>query len=219
LTYPVQGIFDLLIISARDGMLNGFSFMTTEFYCVIVRDGEAERIEVLDSPRVTIGRKSESDIWLADANVSRLHAILSIEAGHLVLTDSGSRNGTIVNSQRVASPVELRDGSEIRIGPYTLLIFDSPGKALRQLGDTTQTTNSLSAEPKSPKIQIHFDRLTPSQQRVLECFFDGLSEKEVATRLHLSVHTVHSHAKAIYKSLEVSSRAELLKRRDQQTDS
>lgn len=188
--------------------------MPVEFYCVVFRQRAPERIEILKPPTVTIGRDSHSTIWLADSSVSRLHACLRIEAGRILLVDSGSRNGTIVNSERVKTTVELNDGSEIQIGPYSLLICDAIGKALGHLGDTTCTTNRPSRKSRKRGSQLNLDRLTPSQQKVFEGFVDGLSEKEVATRLKISVHTVHTHAKAIYKSLEVSSRGELLKKTD-----
>ena len=39
---------------------------------------------------------------------------------------------------------------------------------------------------------------------------EGVPEKEVAARLHISQHTVHDHIKKIYGILDVHSRGELL---------
>ena len=44
----------------------------------------------------------------------------------------------------------------------------------------------------------------------LQLLLAGDSEKEVATKLGLSPHTVHIHVKKLYKRLDVSSRAELM---------
>jgi DNA-binding NarL/FixJ family response regulator len=44
----------------------------------------------------------------------------------------------------------------------------------------------------------------------------GLSEKQVAAKLQVSRHTVHTHVRQIYRSLKVRSRAELLARFVQQ---
>ena len=44
----------------------------------------------------------------------------------------------------------------------------------------------------------------------LQLLLAGDSEKEVATKLNLSIHTVHIHVKKLYKRLDVSSRAELM---------
>lgn len=51
--------------------------------------------------------------------------------------------------------------------------------------------------------------LTPRQREVLDLLLEGLSEKEIATRLVLSRHTVHNHIRGIYRSMGVSSRYEL----------
>lgn len=50
-------------------------------------------------------------------------------------------------------------------------------------------------------------RLSKRQFDVLQCFELGLSDKETATRLGLSVSTVKAHARAIFLKLSVSSRA------------
>jgi DNA-binding NarL/FixJ family response regulator len=53
-------------------------------------------------------------------------------------------------------------------------------------------------------------RLTQREAEVLGCLLRGASEKEVASDLAISQHTVHSHVKSIYKAHRVSSRAALL---------
>ena len=54
--------------------------------------------------------------------------------------------------------------------------------------------------------------LSRAQSRVLKFALTGLTEKQIALRLHRSPHTVHSHLRAIYRHFCVSSRAELLAR-------
>jgi DNA-binding NarL/FixJ family response regulator len=53
-------------------------------------------------------------------------------------------------------------------------------------------------------------RLTPRQVDTLRMLLFGASEKQVARTLKLSRHTVHVHVKAIYRSVGVSSRSELM---------
>lgn len=64
------------------------------------------------------------------------------------------------------------------------------------------------AEPTrdDPRIQALPPRLRP----VLFGFLDGDGEKQVATKLGLSPHTVHQYAKLLYRHFAVSSRGELL---------
>ena len=54
--------------------------------------------------------------------------------------------------------------------------------------------------------------LSAREQEVLQALTEGLSEKQVATRLTLSPDTVHTYVKRLYDKLRVNSRAELLSR-------
>jgi DNA-binding NarL/FixJ family response regulator len=52
--------------------------------------------------------------------------------------------------------------------------------------------------------------LSPAQWRVFELLVEGFGEKQIATRLQLSHHTVHNHVRGIYTRYSVHSRAEFL---------
>jgi DNA-binding CsgD family transcriptional regulator/tetratricopeptide (TPR) repeat protein len=54
--------------------------------------------------------------------------------------------------------------------------------------------------------------LTPSEQRVVELAVEGLSNKEIAARLVVTVHTVEVHLSHAYAKLGVRSRAQLARR-------
>ena len=54
--------------------------------------------------------------------------------------------------------------------------------------------------------------LPPRARAVLRCFLEGDSDKQVATRLALTRHTVNGYAKVIHRHFGVRSRAELLAR-------
>lgn len=53
-------------------------------------------------------------------------------------------------------------------------------------------------------------RLSPREWETLQCLLAGDSEKQIAARLHLSPHTVHTYVKSLYRRFEVSSRGELM---------
>jgi len=53
-------------------------------------------------------------------------------------------------------------------------------------------------------------RLSPRQQEVLHLLLSGDSEKEIASRLNRSVHTVHTFVRQIYDAFGVRSRGELM---------
>jgi DNA-binding NarL/FixJ family response regulator len=51
--------------------------------------------------------------------------------------------------------------------------------------------------------------LTPREQQVAVLVVDGLADREIAERLHLSHHTVTQYVKRIYRKIEVDSRVSL----------
>jgi hypothetical protein len=74
---------------------------------------------ILGSVPVRIGRSPDSDVVLADPNVSRRHAEIRPEMGGYVVRDLGSTNGTRVNGS-VVSERRLADGDEIGVGAARL---------------------------------------------------------------------------------------------------
>jgi hypothetical protein len=64
---------------------------------------------------ISIGRHPESNLVLADANVSRNHAEIRPQGDRFVVVDLGSTNGTKVNGVRVDTQV-LEDGDELTFG-------------------------------------------------------------------------------------------------------
>jgi two-component system, NtrC family, response regulator HydG len=75
--------------------------------------------ELDPSQPVRVGRGNGCQIYLADPLSSRTHVILSYEAGQWFASDADSRNGTLVNEQRIAQ-VALAEGDRIRIGSTEL---------------------------------------------------------------------------------------------------
>jgi hypothetical protein len=91
---------------------------------VVIRQGkEAGRTYEMRKETLRIGRSRESDIFLEDLAVSRLHAtIYRDEMGTYHLRDEHSANGTTVNGQRIFSEHTLQEGDEIQLG-QTILAF------------------------------------------------------------------------------------------------
>lgn len=55
--------------------------------------------------------------------------------------------------------------------------------------------------------------LTPSEERVADLVAGGLTNREVAARLSMSVRTVEGHLAAVFRKLGIRSRTELVRRR------
>lgn len=65
------------------------------------------------------------------------------------------------------------------------------------------------ALPEGAAVDPELDQLTPREQEVLRHIARGLTYKEVAGRLHLSVKTIETHVSAVLRKLQLSNRSEL----------
>lgn len=66
--------------------------------------------------RCTIGRQDDNDLVLADASVSRRHALIEAGPGGYALSDLRSSNGTYVNAVPLSRQLQLQDGDELGFG-------------------------------------------------------------------------------------------------------
>jgi hypothetical protein len=79
------------------------------------------RVYELRKDRTSIGRSRDSDIFLDDLAVSRLHlTIYRDEQGRYMLRDENSANGVYVNGQRVMRDQLLEDGDEVQVGQVVM---------------------------------------------------------------------------------------------------
>ena len=78
---------------------------------------------------IWLGREKDCDVIFqgATATVSRRHAEIAYENGDFILKDNKSFNGTLVNGQRISTPVPLYHKDEIQLGlGGPVLVFNSP---------------------------------------------------------------------------------------------
>lgn len=68
-------------------------------------------------------------VTIEDPLVSRQHARIMANGGHIVLEDLDSRNGTIVNGRAITGAVDLADGDRIRIGTLDLVYSRAPERS------------------------------------------------------------------------------------------
>ena len=86
---------------------------------VIVNGAMPGQVVPIEKPRVTLGR-AECDVVLDDPELSRQHALISINGSSARLEDLGSTNGTFVDEERIEQ-AELDDRSEFRIGSHHIV--------------------------------------------------------------------------------------------------
>ena len=71
-----------------------------------------------------IGRSSECSLAVDDPLVSRRHARLRVSASAVVAEDLGSRNGIVVNGERVMGAVALEHLDAIHVGSQELVLLE-----------------------------------------------------------------------------------------------
>ncbi len=99
---------------------------------LIVATGKSAGKEIpVAGPKFLIGRSEDCHMRPTSDQVSRHHCVLLIEGGDVLIRDLGSKNGTLVNGERVRTERELKMGDRISIGPLEFevrLIVDVGGK-------------------------------------------------------------------------------------------
>lgn len=87
---------------------------------------------------------------------------------------------------------------------------------LRKAILTVHAGEAVMSPAIAKKVIAHFrpsndnGPLTHTEQRVVQLLTDGLSYKMIAARMQVSINTVGSHIKNIYKKLQVNSKAEVI---------
>jgi DNA-binding CsgD family transcriptional regulator len=84
-------------------------------------------------------------------------------------------------------------------------------RALFQIRDLVEAVNPQDP-PSEPPDPVDLAGLTERELDVMKLLLDGHSNEGIAQQLHLSVHTIKSHAQGIFRKLGVRTRAELLSR-------
>ncbi len=72
---------------------------------------------LLESPQFVIGREHNADLVLADASVSRQHAMLMRDSNGYAIRDLNSTNGSLVNGQRITEQI-LSSGDTLQLGSF-----------------------------------------------------------------------------------------------------
>ena len=76
------------------------------------------------------------------------------------------------------------------------------GRQLRRLGAERRIVSQ-------PRVKTGWDSLTDSELKVVNLIAQGVTNRSVATQLHLSIHTVKNHVHNAFAKLGINSRAQL----------
>jgi len=83
----------------------------------------------LTADEIHIGRAVENTIIVNDRGVSRYHCVLRREGDELWLEDTGSTNGTLINSSSLKARYSLHNGDVLQLGEAKVLFHSGGGTA------------------------------------------------------------------------------------------
>src|SRR3954464_4671778 len=110
---------------------------------LIIEDDEGRKTVVpFVRDEITIGRQEGNTIRLTERNVSRRHARLFRQNGHIAVEDLGSYNGIRINGDKISGQTQVNEGDLIQIADYDLSV---------QNEQATQTMPPASAPRSSPQ--------------------------------------------------------------------
>ncbi len=98
---------------------------------LVIREGSkwTDVFRLVDGESVTVGRAPTNTITVKDERCSRNHAEVFLSQGQWTLRDLDSRNGTLVDGQRISADYALSPGDIIRIGNSHLAFVDNLSQA------------------------------------------------------------------------------------------
>jgi DNA-binding winged helix-turn-helix (wHTH) protein len=104
----------------------------SDFHC---RLSWGDREIALVEGENVLGRDPDVAVWIDLNSVSRHHARVVVSHGDARLEDLGSKNGTVLNGERITTSVPLANGDRIKIGAASLVF-----RCSRRLGTTEAET-------------------------------------------------------------------------------
>ena len=79
-----------------------------------------------------VGRSATCQLSLDDPLVSRRHALLAVSPDGVTIEDLQSRNGVVVNGQRIVGRTPLKAGDKIVIGSQEIVLLEGRESAGRE---------------------------------------------------------------------------------------
>ena len=106
-------------------------------------------------PQVVLGRDPQCDVPLASREISRRHAEIRLVDCECTVRDLSSANGTFLDGVEVRGRMVMREGSRLRLGPFTFLLrggrlvpASQKGKIRIELRDLSKTvSNATTGQP------------------------------------------------------------------------
>ena len=120
-------------------------------FLVILGSGE-QKLVSSQKKVLHIGRLPESEVYVDEPVVSRRHAEIFRSDNTYFVKDTGSRNGTLVNANRISQPTRLAPGDVVGVGNSRIIFEPSESVSFLKDRGAAEPTSAISlATPPPPK--------------------------------------------------------------------
>jgi sigma-B regulation protein RsbU (phosphoserine phosphatase) len=120
-------------------------------FLVILGSGE-QKLVSSQKKTLHIGRLPESEIYVDEPVVSRRHAEIFRSESAYFVKDTGSRNGTTVNGDRISQPTRLAPGDVVGVGNSRIVFEPSESVSFLKDRGAAEPTSAISlSAPAKPK--------------------------------------------------------------------
>lgn len=120
----------------------------------------------LSEGQFAVGRSAGCQLSLDDPLVSRRHALLVVSKDGVTIEDLQSRNGVIVNGQRIGGRTAVRAGDKIVIGSQELTLLEGRESAGRETASHQVGKRTLPKMPAAADVGDRVSSFPPIDQPV-----------------------------------------------------
>lgn len=121
--------------------------------------------------RFLIGRSTDCQLSLDDPLVSRKHALLTVTDDSVEVQDLGSRNGVLVNDEKIAGSRQIGHGDRIMIGSQSMVISVPQSEPL--------TMRNVASDPVMAHVTVTaMEPVRSSQVDPVELRDEGTSKRD-----------------------------------------
>jgi hypothetical protein len=160
-------------------------------------DGTAQRTHLLGGERVIVGSSTTCDVVVDEPSVSRVHVVLQRVGDVWLAEDCGSRNGTLVNGQKMSYRRAVHVGDQVRIGRVTLRLGGEP--SLRRAPTETVAPMPLLTGRERDVLVALCGPLADG-----DVFTEPQSVREIAAELVVTDAAVKQHLANLYDKFAVT---------------
>lgn len=138
---------------------------------------------LIAKPQYVVGRGEKCQLRLNHEAISRQHCAFLVSPDKIVLRDLGSRNGTLLNGEKINKKAEIKTGDEIQFGPlsFSVQLLDQAGKVVESESTSDAAkpaaTPSTGAKPSTGDSGIISDWLSDADSPA------SMDESDSTTRM------------------------------------